>query len=287
MDASHPQQPVDEGPPPMLWSDYEKSLKESYTKLLSAKPTESEMQRFLERNPTLVPGAFPDHVGHGAFPNALITQPELSGIGERRPDFMWIARSSAMVQPVLIEIESPSKRWVVGKGKHIRQSADFTQAMTQLRQWEEWLAKPANRDVLLERYGVPADWGRRRAFHPQFWLICGRSGENPDEIAKLRAYHGLRSLNVITYDNLRRPNEWCKNYLTIRSRGDGTYKAIYVPPTAKWTAGSPESWAAVKDRARAVSASEIPEGRKRYLVEQIPAWDAWAAYWLERGRGQR
>lgn len=270
----------------MPWSDYEESLKETYRDLLSAEPTESDMQVFLERNPTLVPGAFPDQVGHGAFPNALIAQPELSGIGERRPDFMWIARNSAMVQPVLIEIESPSKRWVAGKGKNTRQSADFTQAMTQLRQWEEWLAQPANQEVLLERYGVPTDWRHRRVFHPRFWLICGRSEENPKEIAKLRAYYSLKSLHVITYDNLRLPNEWCKNYLTVRSQGDGTYAALHMPPTAKWTASSPESWMVVKGREQAVLASDMPEDRKRYLVEQIPAWDAWAAYWLERNHHQ-
>lgn len=110
----------------MPWSDYEESLKKGYRDLLSSEPTESDMQAFFERNPTLVPGAFPDRVGHGAFPNALISQPELSGIGDRRPDFMWIARSSAIVQPVLIEIESPGKRWLAGKGKAARPSADFT-----------------------------------------------------------------------------------------------------------------------------------------------------------------
>jgi hypothetical protein len=281
MEPNHPQQPGDAGPSPMPWSDYEQSLKGAYRDLLSSEPTESDMQTFFEQNPTLVPGAFPDHVGHGAFPNALISQPELSGIGERRPDFMWIARNSAMVQPVLIEIESPSKRWISGKGKAIRQSAQFTQALNQLRQWEEWLAKPANHDVFLERYGVPAGWRRHRAFQPRFLLIYGRSEENPKEIAKLRTYYGRQSLQVITYDNLRRPDHWCKDYLTVRSQGDGTYQAMYVPPTAAWTASSPESWVAVKCRADAVLASDLLEARKKSLIEQIPEWDAWATYWLQ------
>jgi hypothetical protein len=266
----------------MEWSDYEEALKRTYQNLLSSQPTESDMQTFFERNPTLVPGAFPDRVGHGAFPNALISQPELSGIGDRRPDFMWIARNSAMVQPVLIEIESPGKRWMAGKGKNARQSAHFTQALNQLRQWEEWLAKSANHDVLMERYGVPASWRRHRAFQPRFLLIYGRSEENPKEIAKLRAYYSLKSLQVITYDNLRRPDHWCKDYLTVRSQGDGTYLAMHMPPTARWTASSPESWTAVTGRQQAVLASDLPEDRKTYLIEQIRAWDAWAAYWLQR-----
>lgn len=280
--AHHPERPVDDGPPPVLWSDYEESLKGSYRDLLAADPTESDMQAFFERNPALMPGAFPDQVGHGAFPNALISQPELSGIGERRPDFMWIARNSAMVQPVLIEIESPRKRWVAGKGKEAQQSANFTQAMNQLRRWQEWLAKPPNQEVLLERYGIPATWRRRRAFRPQFWLIYGRARENADEIATLRAYYSKESVRVISYDNMHRPNEWCKNYLTVRSQSDGTYRATHMPPTATWTASSPEAWAAVRGREQAVLASEIPEDRKRFLIDQIPAWDAWATYWLER-----
>lgn len=282
MEANHLQRPVDDGPPAVPWSDYENSLKAAYGELLAAAPTESDMQAFFERNPTLVPGAFPDQIGHGAFPNALISQPELSGIGERRPDFMWIARNSAMVQPVLIEIESPGKRWVVGKGRNPQQSADLTQALNQLRQWEEWLEKRTNQEVLLERYGVPADWCRRRAFRPRFWLIYGRSEENPEEIAKLRAYYSLKSLQVLTFDNLRAPNHSCKDYLTVRSKGDGTYAAMHMPPTAKWTASSPESWTVVTGRKQAVAASDMPEDRKSYLVEQIPAWDAWARYWLER-----
>ena len=273
-DQSH--RPIDQGPPAMPWSDYENSLKPAYRKLLAAAPAESDMQAFFERNPTLIPGAFPDHVGHGAFPDALISQPALSGIGERRPDFMWIARNSAMVQPVLIEIESPGKRWIVGKGKNQQQSADFTQALNQLRQWEQWLDKRANQEVLLEQYGVPADWSRRRAFRPRFWLIYGRSEENPGEIAKLRDYYALRSLQAITYDNLRAPNYQCRNYLTVRSKGNGEYTAIHMPPTATWTASSPESWIAVTGREQAVAASDMPDDRKNYLIEQIPAWNAWA-----------
>jgi hypothetical protein len=79
--------------------------------------------------------------------------------GADRIDHLSVARGalpqrpSALVQPVLIEIESPGKRWLAGKGKAARPSADFTQALNQLRQWEEWLSKPANHDVLMERPG--------------------------------------------------------------------------------------------------------------------------------------
>lgn len=133
----------------------------------------------------------------------------------------------------------------------------------------------------MERYGVPTNWRRHRAFQARFWLIYGRSEENPKEIAKLRAYYGLKSLQILTYDNLRGPDQWCKDYLTVHSQGDVTYKAMRMPPTAKWTASSPESWVAVTGRQQVVLASDLPEDRKKSLVEQIPEWDAWADYWLQ------
>ena len=267
----------------MAWGDYVSGLVEEYKAVLSADPTEADTQRFFECNPALVPGAFPNGIGHGAFPEALISQPALSGIGARRPDFMWLARNSAMVQPVLIEIESPQKRWLAGRPRDLRPSADLTHALNQLRQWEQWLEKPANQDVLLESYGVPTDWRRHRTLRPQYWLIYGRRTENPEEIAKLRDYYSQRGLNVHAYDNLHRPNEWCKDYITVRSRGDGTYTAVHIPPTVSWIASSPESWRVVRGRAEAVLASTaISDERKTFLVEQIPEWDAWATYWLDR-----
>jgi hypothetical protein len=140
-----------------------------------------------------------------------------------------------------------------------------------------------NRKVLPESYGIPAEWRRNRALRPQYWLIYGRREENPEEIARLRDYYGQKGPNVHAYDNLRRPNEWCKDYITVRPRGGGTYQATFVPPTASWIAASPESWRVVKGRREAVLASPgISDDRRSYLIDQIPEWDAWATYWLER-----
>src|ERR1017187_2614000 len=51
-----------------------------------------------------VPGAFGLLQGPGPLNYALISQPELKGVGEKRPDFLWIAFDSATIYPVLIEI---------------------------------------------------------------------------------------------------------------------------------------------------------------------------------------
>lgn len=280
-----PQRPPDHGPAPMPWEDYVSQSHSEYDALLASDPAEQEMQHFFERNPAWLPGAFPFGLGHGAFPEALISQPHLAGIGDRRPDFMWIARNSGMVQPVLIEIERPSKPWIAGRGRDLQQSAELTQALNQLRQWEEWLEKPANQEILFERHAVPAQWRKQRALRPQYWLIYGRRAENPDEIARLRRYFYDRGLHVHSYDNLAGPNPWCRNYITVRGAGDRGFDAIEVPPTTRWIASSPESWAAVRRRADAVKRSlNMSKERKAALISQLPDWDAWATYWLERER---
>ncbi|MHB8492511.1 MAG: hypothetical protein ACYDA6_09925, partial [Solirubrobacteraceae bacterium] len=65
MNAIHPRRPVDEGPPAMPWSDYQERLITTYQELVPSGATESDMQNFFARNPALVPGAFPNQIGHG------------------------------------------------------------------------------------------------------------------------------------------------------------------------------------------------------------------------------
>jgi hypothetical protein len=71
------------------------------------------VQSFLERHPSLLPGSHSvdGSSGHWPFPFAVISQPKLPGLSTRIPDFMWIASDSASVYPILIEIETPHKRW--------------------------------------------------------------------------------------------------------------------------------------------------------------------------------
>jgi hypothetical protein len=53
---------------------------------------------------------------HGAFPNAVISKPELPGLRRPVPDFMWITKVSGLVYPVMIEIETPAKKWFTAAG---------------------------------------------------------------------------------------------------------------------------------------------------------------------------
>jgi hypothetical protein len=73
----------------------------------------------------------------------------LQGLGTKVPDFMWIAADSGTIYPILIEIESPRKRWFTNQGKP---NFEFTQAHTQLATWKSWFDSPTNRQLFLEYY---------------------------------------------------------------------------------------------------------------------------------------
>jgi len=112
-------------------------------KLVEAQLGEAQYQEFLETNPCFVPGgrSVDGPSGHGPWPHALIRQPKLPGLATRQPDFMWIATDSESTYPVLVELERPDKKWFTLDG---RTHSDLNHAVDQLRDWEAWLAKPAN-----------------------------------------------------------------------------------------------------------------------------------------------
>src|SRR5438552_1960457 len=119
--------------PPMVWDDYVATMESEWNALLSSNSVaESDFQEFLERHPCYLPQVdhfFGGRGGHGPYPSAVITQPVLPGYSRKIPDFLWIARDSATVYAVLIEIEDPKKSWATSAGQS---SAEFTQGTNQI-----------------------------------------------------------------------------------------------------------------------------------------------------------
>src|SRR2546425_314571 len=114
----------------MAWFDYESIVLSEWKKVRRSKD-EALMQSFLTCHPCMLPGAFGllGPSGHPPFPGAIISQPLLPGLTQRRPDFMWLATDSQHVYPVMIEIETPIKRWFTRSGTHTH---DLTQALDQI-----------------------------------------------------------------------------------------------------------------------------------------------------------
>ena len=271
----------DDGPPPMPEAEYFETAMAKYHEVLESAAEEKPLQTFFEEHPPLLPFAFPDYTGHGAYLQALVSQPELAGLGARQPDFLWITRNSGEIRPVLIEIEKPTKRWAT-TGKNPQPTAELTQALNQLRQWRQWMNSPANVTIFLERYGVPQNW-RQRQFLPLYVLIYGRKDENPEEIARLRTEHERPDQRLITYDHIR-PESRQTHYISVKNDGVGTFRALHMPATAKLEPGEPEPWPKIRERVEMVERNTwISEHRKRYLIEdRIPSWDDWAEHYWAR-----
>src|SRR4051812_15507649 len=89
------------GPAPEAFQAYADRIASQFESLLSLNPIEGKVQAFLEKNPCLVPGLRSLGVYPSAFPrhSLLISQPSLPGLRVRRPDFMWIARTSIATYP--------------------------------------------------------------------------------------------------------------------------------------------------------------------------------------------
>jgi hypothetical protein len=141
-------------PEPMAWSSYEQIIMNAWEDLLASGTTEEQViQRFLEQHPCLVPGAFGllGTSGHAPYPAALFSQPILPDFSRRIPDFMWIARDSETIQPVLIEIEAPGKKWFTNRGV---QRAELTQALDQIADWKIWFSNLVNLAKFSEVYQI-------------------------------------------------------------------------------------------------------------------------------------
>lgn len=262
-------------------AEYFETAMAKYHEVLESAAEEKPLQTFFEQHPPLLPFAFPDYTGHGPYLEALVSQPELAGLGTRQPDFLWLTRSSGELRPVLIEIEKPTKKWATS-GKNPQPTADLTQALNQLRQWREWMNSPPNVTVFLERYGVPQTW-RRHRFIPLYVLIYGRKDENPEEIARLRAEHDHLGQRLITYDHIR-PESRQTHYISVKNDGTGTFHALHMPAAAKLEPSEPEPWHKIHGRVDMVERNTwITEERKRYLIQdRIPSWDDWATNYRVR-----
>ena len=72
------------------------------------------------------------------------------------PDFRWIATDSVWLYAVMVEIETPDKRWFIRDGKRKGQlHGDLVHAKSQLDHWKAWFAQPENQTAFLKQYQVP------------------------------------------------------------------------------------------------------------------------------------
>lgn len=164
-------------PMPLDFDTYSRRVLTEWHALLEREPEETEVQRFLEHHPAMVPGGSGD-IGPGGHHqselSAVFRLPELKGAGRSfAPDFMWVTRSTSLITPILIEIEKPTKRWFRKDGKPTRH---FHDAHGQLADWRMWFGHPENRTIFRDQFLFHAKYAGR-ALQPCFVLIYGRRSE--------------------------------------------------------------------------------------------------------------
>lgn len=269
-----------QGPERPSFKEYATRVMGEFAALLSGEPIEKEVQKFLERHPALVPGAFsPPSSSSGHYPLhcALITQPLLPGFHARVPDFMWIATHSQTWCPTLIEIESPSKKLFTSGGLP---TAEFTAARTQLAQWRLWFDNPTNGQQFMEVYAVPETWRQDRIRKLNMILIYGRRSEfeGSPQLSKLRAsLMSSHDEHLMSFDRLTMdPN--LEAMITVRACGNGRFEAVWIPETFGPSAVIAETLARIDGLTKRIDQNDrISKARSAFLKERIEYWQKWAA----------
>ena len=265
---------------PISWDDYERLITKEWKKLLNREPfpNEPEIQAFFEKYPSIVPGAFSllgNESGYYPWLCGLITQPPLPSYNKRVPDFMWLAQSSDTEQPVLIEIEAPSKRWFTKSGK---QTENLTQALNQIAEWKAWFNVSYNVEAFKAFYGIDRQAWRRRRFRPAYLLIYGcrsEANENP-ALTQKRTYLHPDDVISMTYDRLC-PNPKAKDLICLKAETQGVFRAVSVPATLRWTPSLADDRTLVNGMDAAIEANlHITPERKAFLIARRPYWNAWA-----------
>lgn len=279
MDLLNKKYTIAENPPAIVDEDeyYEDAQKE-YLKLLDQDLSEATYQNFFERNPAFMPGSreiFGAACSHWPIQNALISQPRLLNDERfRKPDFMWIAKNSLKLCPVLIEIEKPSKQEFKKNSDFGR--AVFIQAMDQISHWKRILNSPEGRQDFYERYDIPKEY-RKLTFSPQYALIYGRRNEYESDswLTGIRAEHETTDTKIISFDRLKLPDRNAFDCVTCKVEG-GKYHVINIPPTFAFkpstidAIGGYESYLDFQDAVDKMEYTSVE--RKAFLKERFGYW---------------
>lgn len=283
---------MNDEPPELTWAQYVELVMGKWRQLLESDPPESAVQKFLEQQPSMVPGGN-SKIGrggnHGSEFRALFTQPELKGLGRNStPDFMWVTRSTSLITPILIEIEKPSSRWFTKKG-------DFTQHLThargQINDWRSWFSKPDNESIFRKTYLV-GDKYNSRPIKPHYLLIYGRQSEfdlsgphdDPSALRYKRDLEPPPDLTQMTFDSLE-PIYDTGDSLTIRRTATGL-KLVAVSPMYE-TSGlhtGEEALALGDIRPVLDRTNMMSPARKNHIAER---WEYWREVELKERSSQR
>ncbi|QDV81658.1 Shedu anti-phage system protein SduA domain-containing protein [Planctomycetes bacterium TBK1r] len=268
---------IEKGPPAIDFRTYKENLLVEYRALLDSAEHENELQDFLERHPSLVPGAFTpgNQSGHSPRNNALFSQPKLPGFGGKVPDFLWLSGHSSCDYAALIEIECPTKKLFTNDGQ---QRAEFSQAYNQIKDWRIWFETSANKQIFFDHYGLSGRYRFSRAFDLHFILIYGRRSEfqdNPSLSIKRNSLMSGRNEELISFDRLM-PHDWLESATTVVNKGMAELEVKFVPETFLIHPWDIRYQLEMKGLADAIQGNpRIDASRREFLLRRLVYWREW------------
>lgn len=262
---------TENSPKPIDDDLYIKKASKDFNNLLRNFPEdETKFQKFFELNPSFLPGARDEltvvgQSGHEPFLKCLISQPKISGIINRIPDFMWLASDSSYFTPVIIEIEAPSKKCFRKEGNP---TSHFSHARNQLEEWQTILKRPENILSFYRDFSIDQDL-IDLTFKPRFVLIYGRREEfENDKILKQKRGSLMNNDQVLmSYDRIK--PKILDNYITCNVK-NGKFIAKNLSPVFKIGPYANEIYN-VENLIEAVDNTEyLSDLRKVFLKDKIP-----------------
>jgi hypothetical protein len=221
----------------------------------------------------MIPGAYGLSLTSGHMPlyASVFSQPVLPGFKAKKPDFMWIATCSDEINPILLEIEDPKKKWFTKNGQ---QTAQFTQAYNQLNEWRTWFANPTNINNFIETYKMNSTRAYGKRIVPHYLLVYSRRSEVEGKKTE-RSVSKKTDETIMTYDRLS-PSFEQSNYLCIKIKKHN-FVSVTFPPTVKIGPSIIKEWIDIDGISLSISNSSfLSEERKIFLLERLPYWEEWA-----------
>lgn len=189
---------------------------------------ESDLQEFLERYTAFIPTPF--MLNHGVHFNCFISKLR---IGPYVSDLAYLTKSSDVWNIVLIELENPHKKLFKGKSNRAEFSADYYNALQQIKEWRAEVER--NKEKVIEQLKYIRKPLECNDVFFKYVIIMGRNAEKSEARKRLIANECesfMGNLRIITYDTLLTDyeREW-KNrqeyiVISLDERGNAKIKTL-------------------------------------------------------------
>jgi hypothetical protein len=159
---------------------------EQFSTLLSSRPREIDIQRFLETNPRFLRSLGYQHI----YPQVILTRDDGTAL---RPDFILQPFGEEWCD--ILDIKLPSGSMVVGRRDRRTLAAGIHELAAQLREYAAHFDNPKYAKRIEEKYGF-------KCYRPKLIGVVGRTPEDTDDKQIRRLLTSYRDIDFISFDRL-------------------------------------------------------------------------------------